>query len=225
MTTPKRPGSMSDDARALSGAQRRRTPPGGWPVHVDEETTPPPQEPPIGASLDDLRATVAEIARGMERVWPARDNGDQLSRLDAKLDRLHVDAAETGALLREFLMPAIKATMGNVDLLLQHHEANKVRQAQFYDREWPAASKKIDDLGDRISRLERSVDRGIEQHEALSDRVDDVARRSHSASERLRAVETTSAVTRALTTKQKVGLGGLAGAAGVIAGLLKEWLM
>lgn len=217
---PKRPGSMSDADRALGG---RRTPPRGWPVVHDEETTPPPQEPPSSASLDELRATVADLARWVQPMAGMRD-GDQLSRLDAKLDRLHVDAAETGALLREFLMPAIKATMGNVDLLLQHHEANKVRQAQFYDREWPAAAKKIDDLGDRISRLERAVDRGTEQHEALADRVDDMARRSHSNSERLRAVETTSAVTRALTTKQKVGLGGLAGAAGVIAGLVKEWL-
>lgn len=211
---------MGDAARALAGRDRR-TP---VPVEIDPEVTPPPQAPPA-ASLEDLSRVVGQLVDWVKPMAPLRHEGD---RLDGKLDRILVEQAENGALLREFIMPALKSTMGSVDLLLSHYEANKIRHAHFYDREWPAASKKIDDLGERMGRLERAVERGTEQHESLEEHVDEVRRRSHANSERLKAIETNAAVEakvqHALTTRQKVSVGAGASILGALAGLLSKWL-
>lgn len=225
---PKRPSSiMSDAKRSTIGAIHRRTP-SAYPVEVDPETTPPPQAPPGATSLEELSSTVQELARGLERVWPARHEGDRIERMDAKLDRLHADVAELGALMREFIMPGLKATMGNVDLLLSHYEANKIRQALFFDREWPATVKTIDTMGERLSRLERTVERSIDQHESTSNRVEEVGRRAHSNSERLKAIETREAVATgvatAMTTKQKAAYGSAVGALGALVAWLVQQL-
>ena len=88
--------------------------------------------------------------------------------------------------LREFVMPALKASQGRIDLLLQHHEANKVRVEMFYEREWPAAVKSLDGMTERLGRVERSLERNESDmrgmgerfnaaHSALGDKVDLIA--------------------------------------------------
>jgi hypothetical protein len=214
---------MSDADRALA---HRRTPPRG--VEIDDEVTPPPQEPPRAASIEDLAAVVAELTRWVQPMAPLRHDVGQLGRVDHKLDTLLATVAQQGVVQETFIMPALKSTMGSVDLLLSHYEANKIRQAHFYDREWPAAAKKIDDLGERIGRVERAVEKASDRQEASDERVAEVGRRTHGNSERLKAIETNArveaGVQQALTNKQKAAVGGVASVLGALAGWLSQYL-
>jgi hypothetical protein len=76
----KRPGTQSDEDRALAELQRRRvaTPVGGVPVDEFEgdHRTPPP----------------ADIEELIHRLWPLRKMGDDITEVSTKVTRLEVRA-------------------------------------------------------------------------------------------------------------------------------------
>ncbi len=137
------------------------TPP---PIHVEElrgfDTIPPPIQ-------DQLRM----LADGIEHVRARSRDSERLDRIETKQDIASQEIAELGALIREFLMPAVKASQSRIDILLSHHEASRVRVEMFYDREWPAAVKALEGMTERLQRVERQQERQADEMKGMSDRL------------------------------------------------------
>lgn len=140
---------------------------------IDPEKTPPPQEPPkpeevpgfmaipeeIQAQFKLLSASVVDLTQAQQRTWDNRHNSVRIERMEQTLSANLQDNAAVGALLHDFVMPGLKASMARIDLLLTHHEGTRVRQEVFYERDWPQFTKSFDALVDRIGRIERTQDR------------------------------------------------------------------
>jgi hypothetical protein len=155
------------------------------PEYIDPEVTPPPQEPPKPSDLDGfdsipppiqdqlrmLAAGLGQVTDALGKVWDARKDGERLEKIDNKQDIANREISELVATVREFIMPAIKASQGRIDLLLQHHEANKLRVELFYDREWPAAVKALEGMTERLGRVERGQERQEHEMRGMSDRL------------------------------------------------------
>lgn len=189
---------------------------------LGDDTTPPP-----------LKNQLKMLASGLEQVWSSRNDAERLGRIEHQQHTINKDLSEISALLREFVMPALKASQGRIDLLLQHHEANKVRVEMFYEREWPAAVKSLDGMTERLGRVERSLERNESDmrgmgerfnaaHSALGDKVDLIAADLATHTIRLNAIETTnrdrSVESTAVAKRDKLWFAGLAALAGFIAG-------
>ena len=152
---------------------RRRV---GVPVEIDPELTPPPTSvDAIDKMNDSIPPPISEqlrrLASGLEQVWDARNDGARFDRIESHHGSVSKDLAEIGALLREFIMPAIKASQGRIDQLLQHHEANRIRVEMFYDREWPAAVKSLEGMTERLGRVERGLERSEMEMRGMGDRL------------------------------------------------------
>lgn len=164
----RRPGTFSDER------DRRRTPPSGVPApEIDPEPTPPPQDPPkpesiagftlipaeIREQFKQLSASVVDLTQASQRTWDNRHNNARIDRMEQSLTANLQDNAAIGALLHDFVMPGLKASMARIDVLLTHHEGSKVRQEVFYEQDWPRFTKSFELLVDRIGRIERTQDR------------------------------------------------------------------
>lgn len=184
---------MGDDDRATIGAKTRRTPPQGWPVppHVDSELTPPPQEPPkpdtiegfdtisppIAKQLEILSDGLAEVTGAIGKVWDARKDSGRIDRLADTLTLVREDAARINESLREFVLPAIKSLQGTSHALWQYHERNKATVELFYGEQWPRLVKAVDDLVQRIGRVETGQDKlndGFSSHATRLGSVENV---------------------------------------------------
>jgi len=195
---------MGDDDRALVGRERR------VPVHIDPEATPPPQEPPkpetiegydsipppIKAQLAMLRDSVSETTAAIERVWGVRDVGPQIEKLEAEVAGYRRDIIESSAQLREFVMPAIKSLMARVETVTSTVERDRGRTGQFWDHDWPRImagieklDKRLDDLADRITRLEHSSDRMNQSVGGIAARVTSVEAINNALDVRITALE------------------------------------
>jgi hypothetical protein len=153
--------------------QQRRV---GVPVEIDPELTPPPTSvDAIDKMHDSIPPPISEqlrrLAAGLEQVWDARNDGARFDRIETHQGHVAKDLAEIGALLREFIMPAIKASQQRIDQLLQHHEANRIRVEMFYDREWPAAVKSLEGMTERLGRVERGLERSEMEMRGMGDRL------------------------------------------------------
>jgi hypothetical protein len=118
-----------------------------------------------------LAAGLGQVTDALGKVWDARKDGERLEKIDNKQDIANREISELVATVREFIMPAIKASQGRIDLLLQHHEANKLRVELFYDREWPAAVKALEGMTERLGRVERGQERQEHEMRGMSDRL------------------------------------------------------
>ncbi len=137
--------------------------------------TPAPQMVPLpGGSdsekIDALEHGLGQAMHAIGKVWDARKDSDRLDKLEHRLQTSTNEGAELGALLREFVMPGLKASMARIDLLLTHHEGNRVRQSLFYDKDWPAFVKAFEGLSDRLGRVERSMESQQSDMRALGER-------------------------------------------------------
>jgi chromosome segregation ATPase len=217
---PRRPGSLG----AFAG---RRSPARGVPIfesEPDDDLTPPPQPIPTeveGYSVEDqirvLRASANEQAEAIERVWAARDLNDQVKGMST-------DVTEMTALMREFLMPAVKQMLGRMDRLEQAHAADSARAARF-DNEWATAIRTIESIGQHVARVEKDVDRlertvdtsikrGDEQGAQVRQSLEELKNKDGVQEVRIRALEDF-----VLTVKAKVAIVGTlmgGGGAGVV---------
>jgi hypothetical protein len=161
---PRRPGTHRD----IIGRGRS---PLGVPVAIDEEATPPPQEPPRapGAALhvriDRVEEHLGSVTTALGRLWDARDIGPKLETMSADLRGYTHDLVELGAQMRDFVMPAIKSHTARIEAAASYIDRERGRSDQFWDSEWPRMIKVIekldarfDDLGERLTRLERQAD-------------------------------------------------------------------
>ncbi len=190
---------------------------------LSDDTTPPP-----------LKSQLRMLASGLEQVWSARNDAEQLNRIAIQQDHINRDLSEVSALLREFLMPAVKAAQGRIDLLIQHHEANKVRVELFYDREWPAAVKSLEGMTERLGRVERNLERyeidmkGMGErfntaHGALAQRIDTIASENTALALRVVSLETSSrdksVASTAIAKRDKWWFAGISALVGFVAGI------
>jgi len=222
---PRRAGSMSDTDRAL----RRRTPARGVPaVERDEESTPPPQEPPrpvdLLERLDVLDAAVRDAIGGVARVWGARDLGERIDQVDEKLGAVAKSANQTEALVREYLGPQLQHWRAVTDGIAQ--------QLPQLLTSTEALGITMRNLDDRLRNLEVSLSVSIGK---LAANADAVAARvtvlEHSqAAQALRIIELEKrehgrdAAGEALTKSQRNQVLKLAGGGGGIAGVI-GWLV
>lgn len=190
---------------------------------LGDDTTPPP-----------LKSQLRMLASGLEQVWSARHDAGRLDRIETQQGHIGKDLSEVSALLREFLMPAMKASMARIDLLLQHHEANRVRVELFYDREWPAAVKSIEGMTERLGRVERNLERyeidmkGMGErfntaHGALAQRMDTLSSENTALALRVVSLETAnrdkSIATTAIAKRDKWWTAGISAVVGFVAGI------
>lgn len=230
---PPRAGSMGDVERTFLG--RTKTNPRidtSIPVEIDPELTPPPGLPPehldqlsVEDQLTVLRSGAKEHAEAIGRVWDARN-------LNENVVGIGKDVAELGALMREFMMPAVKTLLGRVDSIERANSASAARQDRFWAHEWPSALKTLDTIGQHMGRMEKDVDRVERNLDAYIKRADEQRASDHAKLIELKASdERTEARIRvledfALTVKAKVAVvsaligGGGAGLALVIKDLL-----
>lgn len=156
---------MSDADRALI---RRRTPARGVPVvEHDEESTPPPQEPPrpddLHERLDALDAAVREAISGVTRVWGARDLGERIDQVDEKLGAVAKSANQTEALVREYLGPQLQHWRAVTDGIAQ--------QLPQLLASTEALAITLRNLDDRLRTLEVSLSVSIGKLAANADAV------------------------------------------------------
>lgn len=219
---------MSDADRAHA-RHKSATPPRGVsiPVEIDPEVTPPPQAPPtlegysLSESVSILRAAAVEQAEAIERVWGARDLNDQVVTIGQNV-------AEIGALLKEFVMPAVKNMMGRLEFIERSQEANRGKSDRFWEHEWPTAIKTLEAVGQHMGRIEKDVDRLERNLDAYMKRSDEQAAQVRASLFELKAEDEKQEIRLraledfALTVKAKVALvstlmgGGGAGIAWIV---------
>ncbi len=184
-----------DRSRRHYDASARRKP-SAVPVAIDpaDELTPPPQEPPrlpvddsipppIMQRLDMLAEGLGQATSAIGRVWEVRNLGPQVEQLSARVESVAADVSacsrdivEASTRLRGW-ETSVKSLMARTDAVASYVDQTRGRQAQFWEQDWPRLcaaieklDKRLDDVGERISRVERT----IESHQY---QVDDV--RSH----------------------------------------------
>ncbi len=196
--TGKRPKTFMGDAeRAVIGRQRR-TPAYGIPVEIDPEQTPPPATPPTASDapaevqLAELRTVAAQQSEAITRLWDSRNAGGQIARMQAALDALVKDSAQSNALLREFIMPATKQTLARLDALERAVNTEGGRQERFFEHDWPRVMNGIEKLDRRTDLIERQLDRQDRNAEAATKRADD---KYANAMERIEAIEKREGIT------------------------------
>lgn len=171
------PRIQSDDARATQ--PRARTPVHGVPAFVDPELTPPPQS-----------ATEAIAA-----LWHERGNGERIERLEGVISDLsksvHAWAAE--AVRQGEQIVGLKSSIGSVvpftESLREITAHMSARMATFFDHEWPRLERTLEDLDDRLRRIEHGIERLETSDQALSVRLSAVETRSHDVERRVQAIE------------------------------------
>lgn len=235
---------MGDDDRANIGKELRRTPPQGYPIppHVDDELTPPPHEPPkpetiegyetiappVAKQLEILSDGLAEVTGAIGKVWDARKDSSRIDKLGDTLALVREDVARMDASLREFVMPAIKSLQGTSHALWQYHERNRATVEMFYGEQWPRLVKAVDDLIDRISRVEKGQDKlsdGFSSHAARLGSVENVMNahdvRITALEQKNRhdaiAIETTDKVKAKIFSRARLAWGAVVGIVALVA--------
>lgn len=119
-----RAGSMSDADRAL---QRRRSR-GVVPVIIDDELTPPPQEPPrpdsiagydtldarLQSQLDSLHAGQAQLVDSLGKLWPLRDES-RLDRIERNVASIATSTTRHQSILDDMLVPQLDRWRATTD--------------------------------------------------------------------------------------------------------------
>lgn len=110
---------------------RRRTPAAGYPVHIDPELTPPPQEmprpatrhgydsipAPIAAQLDALADGLGQVTNAVGKIWDARNDGTRLDRIDDKLAAVAAMLTRHQTILDDNLIPQLDRWRATTDEL------------------------------------------------------------------------------------------------------------
>ena len=201
---------MGDDERVAIGKVHRKTPPRGYPLHVDPELTPPPSEPPRPESLDGydriepevrdqlrlLADGLGDVTAAIGKVWNSRNDSARIERLEAKIDGFSKMTTQHAAQLDEFVMPAVKSLMGRVDLLLSGQERRNSQLEQFFEKELPRVERLLDglaqslkDLIERLGRLETSKEKLTDNVGSLALRLNAAETRDASLEHRIAALE------------------------------------
>lgn len=121
---------MSDADRAL-GRLRRRAP-APPPIELEDEVTPPPQEPPrpdsldgydtmappLRAQLDNLHLGQAQLVEAVGKVWELRD-GTRFERLEANLVAIAQATTRHQSMLDDLLVPQLDRWRATTDGLAQ----------------------------------------------------------------------------------------------------------
>ena len=119
---------MPDDRR---DRHHRRTPAAGYPVHVDPELTPPPQEmprpesrdgydsisPPIREQLIALADGLGQVTHAVGKIWDARNDGTRLDRIDDKLAAVAAMLTRHQTILDDNLIPQLDRWRATTDEL------------------------------------------------------------------------------------------------------------
>lgn len=194
---------MGDDERANIGRVSRHTPPQGWPVEIDPEETPPPQEPPkpsevagydtiappLRQQLEILSDGLAQVTEAIGRVWDARKDTGRIDKLVDGLSGMREDLARLNESLREFVLPAIKSLQATSGALWEHHLHNRGRVELFYGEQFPRLVKSVDDLILRVGRNEDTQERHADQFSAHNERLLGLERTTREHDTRLQAIE------------------------------------
>lgn len=190
----------------------------GVPVALDDDVTPPPSAPPVEShapleeQVPELRASVAHLSAGLERVWDSRNATGEIARMQIALDALVKNSAQSDALLREFLMPATKQILTRLDAVERAVNTESGRQGRFFEHDWPRVMAGIDKLDRRTDIIERQLDRqernadaaqkrAEEKHDSLLERVERLEKSRDIQASRTRSLEDFN-----LTLKAKVAI-------------------
>jgi hypothetical protein len=135
------------------------------------------------------------------------------------------------ALLREFMMPAVKNLQMRIDHIEQGVSFTKSRMEIFFDRDWPTITRAVESLTNNSGRIEKDVDRLERAVNEWLKRLDDVSlttekrlgelkMRDDLQEVRLRALEDF-----ALTLKVKVAMisVGISGVVAVVVWVLNKY--
>lgn len=188
-TDDKKPTVGKATEERLRRVQRRYgTPPRGiQSENWDDDVTPPPQEPPRPAALAGmpveqrvhaLADTLGELHSAVDRLWDERGNSEQIGRLQTAVAGYASMVNRHQQTLADFLMPGVKSLLAAVESLRLGAERTAAQLEQFFEREWPRHeelmerfSKALDDIANRMTRLEAAVERLHSSDEALAARL------------------------------------------------------
>lgn len=160
---------MADDKRrGVHGVsfKRPKTSP-GTPVSItspdefDDQPTPPPQ------SVEEALA------------WLHID--ERLGKLETGLGAFVQSFSRLEGVVTEFALPSVKDLMAQIDGLLTRQERNSTRLELFFDEQWPELTAAVDQLGERLERVEKKQDEFVAalalHHERIAraeKRLDDI---------------------------------------------------
>lgn len=120
-----------------------------------------------------LGVAVQTLYDGMQQMWGARNVNAQFDRLSTGLGIATRQSKETGDLITEFLMPAVKSILPRLDAIERAASYENGRLERFHEHDWPRAIESLEKIDKRIDGMERHVDRVDRSVEALSKRWDE----------------------------------------------------
>jgi hypothetical protein len=231
--TPPRRHQTSTE-RDLAGLKARRdTPARGVPtfLDVDGDLTPapaklPPEQEREQLSPDErireLEVAATANARAVAHEQQARREGKEIGALEAKVEALagvaH-DVVRATAVLDQTVLPAVRGLAEDMRLVFQSRDHDVAQREEVVRR---------------LANIERSigaVDERTRHIEVLAQRIDtigadlkDVTHRVGKLEARTNALDTHRKISTALTRREQAKVGGLGGAAGLIASAL-AWLV
>lgn len=221
----------------------RRTPPGGYPIEIDPENTPPPQPAPQPEQLQAMSVeqqilAIAQVqashVTAIEHEQRIRHEGEEIGQLKARVEAISAishDAVRTSTIVTETIMPLMRSLTDEVRALNHAQALNQARRDEFVN-EWERLQKSIGGLIVRLQNVEKiaehvdGIQRQVEEHirttgtrfQALEQRVTTMEQTRH----------TEKAVSKALSRRDKAkragGLTALAGLGGAVAEIV-HWLI
>lgn len=232
---PRTKGVFETDEQRNQKAMRR-TPPGGYPIEIDPENTPPPQPAPQPEQLQrmPLEEQILAIAQvqashvaAIEHEQRIRHEGEEIGQLKARVEAISAishDAVRTSAIVTETIMPLMRSLTEEIKNLNQAQALNQARRDEFVN-EWERLQKSIGGLIVRLQNVEKiaehvdGIQRQVEEH------IRTTGTRFQALEQRMTTMEQTrhteKAVTKALSRRDKAkrgaGYAGLAGLGGAIA--------
>lgn len=109
----------------------------------------------------------------MDEVREWRHLDERVAKVELGLSAYVQSFARLEASVDEFVKPAVKQLMGQLDLLLRRQERIDTRLETFFEDQWPRLVDAVDQLVERLARVEKKQD---EFHTALAAHHDRIAR-------------------------------------------------
>lgn len=217
---------MSDDERAMTGRESRRTPRHGVPVtNWDDDVTPPPQEPPQPSSrpgydsipppikdqLNMLAENLGDATRAIGKIWDARKDGEVFTSIDAKLSTLARSATQSETIIEQYIKPQLDHWRATTDVIAR--DMPRVLAAV------EALTLSVGNLDKRLHEFEVKTEIRAAQteanHAAIEQRIATAEQADRIHSDRIKAIEDKQLIddaTRRAIAKTSRKAGGAVGA-------------
>lgn len=123
--------------------------------------------------IDDFDDGKTPVPHNVDEFRQVRHVDERISKVEIGLSAYVQSFARLEASVDEFVKPAVKQLMGQLDLLLRRQERIDTRLETFFEDQWPRLVDAVDQLVERLARVEKKQD---EFHTALAAHHDRIAR-------------------------------------------------